>query len=72
MITKENYHRTNAANLKPDNIDINRHPVHVGYVNYFISSKLNNNNTFFYIFFSIKKIMSLDINLKKYLKTCDK
>ncbi|XP_044010733.1 ankyrin-3-like isoform X13 [Aphidius gifuensis] len=30
MITKENYHRTNAANLKPDNIDINRHPVHVG------------------------------------------
>lgn len=32
MITKENYQRTNAANLKPDNVDINRHPVHVGYV----------------------------------------
>lgn len=32
MITKESYHRSNAANLKPDNIDINRHPVHVGYV----------------------------------------
>lgn len=32
MITKENYQRTNAAILKPDNIDINRHPVHVGYV----------------------------------------
>nr|XP_050866517.1 ankyrin-2-like isoform X19 [Vespula vulgaris] len=30
MITKENYQRSNAANLKPDNIDINRHPVHVG------------------------------------------
>ncbi|KAK2586999.1 hypothetical protein KPH14_010970 [Odynerus spinipes] len=30
MITKENYQRYNAANLKPDNIDINRHPVHVG------------------------------------------
>ncbi|XP_046140908.1 ankyrin-3-like isoform X13 [Osmia bicornis bicornis] len=30
MITKENYQRTNAANLKPDNVDINRHPVHVG------------------------------------------
>ncbi|XP_033226769.1 ankyrin-3-like isoform X10 [Belonocnema kinseyi] len=30
MITKESYNRTNAANLKPDNIDINRHPVHVG------------------------------------------
>ncbi|XP_057337086.1 ankyrin-3-like isoform X14 [Microplitis mediator] len=30
MITKESYHRSNAANLKPDNIDINRHPVHVG------------------------------------------
>jgi len=32
MITKENYQRTTAANLKPDNVDINRHPVHVGYV----------------------------------------
>lgn len=32
MITKENYNRTHAASLKPDNIDINRHPVHVGYV----------------------------------------
>lgn len=32
MITKENYQRTNAANLKLDNVDINRHPVHVGYV----------------------------------------
>lgn len=32
MITKEHYQRTNAANLKPDNVDINRHPVHVGYV----------------------------------------
>ncbi|XP_015589451.1 ankyrin-3 isoform X7 [Cephus cinctus] len=30
MITKESYHRSNAANLKPDNVDINRHPVHVG------------------------------------------
>ncbi|XP_043478904.1 ankyrin-2-like isoform X4 [Leptopilina heterotoma] len=30
MITKENYNRMHAANLKPDNIDINRHPVHVG------------------------------------------
>ncbi|XP_054002809.1 ankyrin-3-like isoform X13 [Hylaeus anthracinus] len=30
MITKESYQRTNAANLKPDNVDINRHPVHVG------------------------------------------
>ncbi|XP_036146496.1 ankyrin-3 isoform X15 [Monomorium pharaonis] len=30
MITKEHYQRTNAANLKPDNVDINRHPVHVG------------------------------------------
>ncbi|XP_067209228.1 ankyrin-3 isoform X13 [Linepithema humile] len=30
MITKENYQRTNAANLKPDNVDINRHPIHVG------------------------------------------
>ncbi|XP_048261568.1 ankyrin-3 isoform X24 [Bombus terrestris] len=30
MITKENYQRTNAANLKLDNVDINRHPVHVG------------------------------------------
>ncbi|XP_050450699.1 ankyrin-2-like isoform X20 [Cataglyphis hispanica] len=30
MITKENYQRTNAASLKPDNVDINRHPVHVG------------------------------------------
>ncbi|XP_078037593.1 uncharacterized protein LOC144470402 isoform X2 [Augochlora pura] len=30
MITKENYHRSNAGNLKPDNVDINRHPVHVG------------------------------------------
>ena len=32
MITKESYNRQNAANLKPDNVDINRHPVHVGYV----------------------------------------
>ncbi|XP_076752691.1 uncharacterized protein LOC143424501 isoform X1 [Xylocopa sonorina] len=33
MITKENYQqRTNAANLKPDNVDINRHPVHVGFL----------------------------------------
>ncbi|KAG8036666.1 hypothetical protein G9C98_003988 [Cotesia typhae] len=32
IITKENYHRSNAANLKPDNIDINRHPVHVGFL----------------------------------------
>jgi len=32
MITKENYQRTNTASLKPDNVDINRHPVHVGYV----------------------------------------
>lgn len=32
MITKETCQRTNAANLKPDNVDINRHPVHVGYV----------------------------------------
>ncbi|XP_076296315.1 uncharacterized protein LOC143216793 isoform X5 [Lasioglossum baleicum] len=32
MITKENYHRSNAANLKPDNVDINRHPVHVGFL----------------------------------------
>ncbi|KAL0125581.1 hypothetical protein PUN28_004590 [Cardiocondyla obscurior] len=30
MITKEHYQRTNAANLKPDNVDINKHPVHVG------------------------------------------
>ncbi|XP_006619672.1 ankyrin-3-like isoform X1 [Apis dorsata] len=30
MITKETCQRTNAANLKPDNVDINRHPVHVG------------------------------------------
>ncbi|OXU28018.1 hypothetical protein TSAR_004367 [Trichomalopsis sarcophagae] len=30
MITKESYNRQNAANLKPDNVDINRHPVHVG------------------------------------------
>ncbi|XP_046813612.1 ankyrin-3-like isoform X14 [Vespa crabro] len=30
MITKENCQRSNAAILKPDNIDINRHPVHVG------------------------------------------
>lgn len=29
MITKEHYQRTN---LKPDNVDINRHPIHVGYV----------------------------------------
>lgn len=36
MITKENYQRTNAANLKPDNVDINRHPVHVGYVVFYI------------------------------------
>lgn len=42
MITKEHYQRTNAANLKPDNVDINRHPVHVGYVIYFTS-------TFFYL-----------------------
>ncbi|KAF3427023.1 hypothetical protein E2986_13543 [Frieseomelitta varia] len=32
MITKENYQRTNAANLKLDNVDINRHPVHVGFL----------------------------------------
>lgn len=32
MITKETYQRTHAANLKPDNVDISRHPVHVGYV----------------------------------------
>uniref|UniRef100_A0ABD2WV26 Death domain-containing protein n=1 Tax=Trichogramma kaykai TaxID=54128 RepID=A0ABD2WV26_9HYME len=31
MITKESYNRQNAANHKPDNVDINRgHPVHVG------------------------------------------
>lgn len=36
MITKENYQRTNAANLKPDNVDINRHPIHVGYVVFYI------------------------------------
>ncbi|XP_011305414.1 ankyrin-2 isoform X4 [Fopius arisanus] len=30
MVTKETYQRTNAANLKPDNVDIHRHPVHVG------------------------------------------
>ncbi|XP_068992976.1 ankyrin-3 isoform X19 [Neodiprion pinetum] len=30
MITKESYHRSNAANHKPDNVDINRHPIHVG------------------------------------------
>ncbi|XP_048513287.1 ankyrin-3-like isoform X21 [Athalia rosae] len=30
MITKESYHRSNAVNHKPDNIDINRHPIHVG------------------------------------------
>lgn len=38
MITKENYQRTNAANLKLDNVDINRHPVHVGYVLIYSSS----------------------------------
>lgn len=32
MITKESYHRSNAVNHKPDNVDINRHPIHVGYV----------------------------------------
>ncbi|XP_034933844.1 uncharacterized protein [Chelonus insularis] len=30
LMNKESYYRSNAANLKPDNIDINRHPVHVG------------------------------------------
>lgn len=29
---KDSYQRTNAANLKPDNVDIHRHPIHVGYV----------------------------------------
>ncbi|XP_058801309.1 titin homolog isoform X2 [Phymastichus coffea] len=30
MITKESYNRQNAANHKPDNVNIHRHPVHVG------------------------------------------
>uniref|UniRef100_A0A0C9R6B4 PyrB protein n=1 Tax=Fopius arisanus TaxID=64838 RepID=A0A0C9R6B4_9HYME len=43
MVTKETYQRTNAANLKPDNVDIHRHPVHVGYVfNFFFHIQYNN------------------------------
>jgi len=44
MITKEHYQRTNAANLKPDNVDINRHPVHVGYVIFYIYFFVSHSN----------------------------
>ncbi|XP_015113068.1 microtubule-associated protein futsch isoform X7 [Diachasma alloeum] len=40
MVTKETYQRTNAANLKPDNVDIHRHPVHVGLSLEFLNSSL--------------------------------
>ncbi|XP_063987590.1 ankyrin-3-like isoform X16 [Diachasmimorpha longicaudata] len=40
MVTKETYQRTNAATLKPDNVDIHRHPVHVGLSLEFLNSSL--------------------------------